>query len=340
MLFNSNLPLNNDFGIFSQEYRGETGLRVETTEDLGLKVINFRDRFFRLFLSRYMELLPSVIKYTSKSKNPEINGIDWVKVEVALRNGYLAVIGKNRLGVLNFLGYSQYPNATITTDTFFRNRLLTKKDITFIIPENLIPTGDMKQISFYDNSLTGDFIVLQNKTVNLQNDYQIIYHYAESLAEIVTSRYSLILQSKALTFLTGEPNDETNNQIASSLYNGFPYLKVSKLFDKDDSILTIENSTLANNLAELKREYQNQLNELNSMIGLDVLGVDKTSGVSDIEAVSGNPFSKSVANIYVDSRKRQIDLLNQKYLLDICVSFDNNVSSEISQYDFLEGDDK
>lgn len=333
--------LPNDFNFFSDNFRDETGLKQELNMDLGKKVVNFRNRFLRLFLFRYTELLPHLIKYRSKSGNDEvtrfIESVNWLKVEFGLRNGFQVVIGKNQVDLLSILGYSNNDNTFQNMQSYFRVNRLYKKNITFTLPNTLIPKNPIKEIIFENGGLTGDFVVLKNKPLTFGSDYEIIRHYAESLSEIVASRYSLIIQSKAQTILRGDVGDETINQITRDLYNGVPYLKTSPLFDPNEDIITINNATLSGNLVELKREYQNQQNELNSMLGVDVLGVDKSSGVSDIEAKSGNPFSKNISNVYIDGRQTALDRLNQRYDLDIECYYDNNVASELNNDNFLDG---
>lgn len=335
----------NNYGNLSVEYNGEKGLKVENSEDLELKVINFRNRFYNLFLSRYLELLPYVIKY-QVPQGDRASEIDWLKVEYGLRNNYLVCIGENRLGVLCVLGYATNFNTVSNPATFFVNQRLTSEDINFIIPEDMIPRSALDEnkprklleIVSSDNGTLGDFVVLRNKAISFQNDIQVIQHYAQSLSEIVASRFSLIIQSKVNTVLTGMNGNETLNQIISKMYNGAPFIKVTPEFNPQENIITLENDNVSLNLAELKREYQNQLNELNSMIGVDVLGVDKAAGVSDIEAKSGNPFSKNISNVYTETRNNALKLFNKRYGTNVTAVFDNNVSSEISSDSFIKED--
>src|SRR5699024_4314974 len=121
-------------------------------------------------------------------------------------------------------------------------------------------------------------------TLNYISDSEVIHHYTMELAELVLSRYSISMQAKINTFFMGESNDSTINQIIDDLYNGSPYIKVNHLFDPKDNIFTIQNENLATNFQELKREYQNKISELNNMLGINSLAVEKSSGVSDTEA--------------------------------------------------------
>ena len=74
----------------------------------------------------------------------------------------------------------------------------------------------MTEITDLDNAETGDFIVLKNKVINFISDYDIICHYADEMCEIISTRYSLIMQAKVNTFFSAEKYDEGINQIISN----------------------------------------------------------------------------------------------------------------------------
>ena len=92
-------------------------------------------------------------------------------------------------------------------------------------------------------------------------------------------------------------------------------------------------------LAELKREYQNTLNELNSILGFSTLGVDKESGVSEGESNSGKSYTTANGNIYLSSRNNACRLLNKRYGCDIHPVFDDNAISTLTIMNALGGDD-
>ena len=300
------------------------GLRESKNEDLKSRVVNHKERFIKLFEGRYRELLPSLIVY----KNND-TGIDFLKVENALRNGYQVVIGENVLGVLCIFGYVNTTDSIENPNDLLSQKILTKDDITFTIHEKLIPP-ELKEISRLDNCTTGNFVVLRNKTLNYVNDLEIVRHYTDELSEIVLSRFSLAMQAKINTFLIGDIGDETINQIAQDLYNGSPYVKVSTLFDVKDNIYTFNNQNLSTNFAELKREYQNKISELNNMLGINSLAVEKASGVSDTEAKSNRSYTVSNSNIFLEARNNPLKKLNKRYEKNIEAIYNDEVSSELA----------
>ena|SRR5699024_357437 len=299
------------------------------------KIVNHRDNFINLFKARYLEMLPSLIKYS----NSDTVSVDFMKVEVALRSGYDVVIGETTNESIQVIGYATSKKTTSNPADLFSDNLLRHGEINFTIPKHL-QLDYYKEISHFDSCRTGNFVVLRNKTIHYINDYEIIDHYTNELAEIVLSRYSISMQVKITTLFLGEPNDETLNQIISDIYNGNPYIKGSMLFDPEEQIYHMKNEGIAQNFQELKREYQNKISELNNMLGMNSLAVEKSSGVSDEEAKSNRSYTTSNANISLDGRNNGLCKLNKRYNLDIEAIYNDKVVSdfqELEQEKELEG---
>lgn len=302
------------------------GINKELNNELKEKVVLHRDNFFRLFVARYREMLPSLIKY----KNGHQTAVDFLKVEIALRNGFDVVIGRTSKNNIQVLGYVNTKMTNGNPEYLFASNTLSEKDIHFVIPEHLrLPY--YKEITYHDSCKTGDFVVLRNKTIQYVNDFEILDHYAKELAEIVMSRYSISMQVKITTLFLGTPGDESINQIISDIYNGNPYIKGSKLFDPDDQIYHLNNENIAQNFQELKREYQNKISELNNMLGLNSLAVEKSSGVSDTEANSNRAYTTSNANVYLDARNNALKKLNKRFDLKIVSMYNDEVLSEFAE---------
>ena len=101
------------------------------------KVVNHRDRFKQLFKARYLEMLPSLIKY----RNSRSVSIDFMKVEVALRNGYDVVIGETKNRNIMVIGYATSKKTTGDPGDLFSDNLLRHGEINFTIPEHLKQIG-------------------------------------------------------------------------------------------------------------------------------------------------------------------------------------------------------
>ena len=289
--------------------------------DLSKKVVDHRNRFYHFFINRYLEGLANLFYYNIKP-------FDKATLEIALREGYGVAVGVNKFNQLQVLGYiNNNQFAYNRPDLLLKPRRYTGSDINFVIPDELLPerarSKNFLEIWQWDNGQTGDFVVFWNKQINLTNDFEIIEHYASELAEIVASRFSLIMQAKVQTILTGDVGDETLNQMISAIYNGNPFVKLARTFDVDDHLIQINNADLANDLAELKTEYQNKIAELNSLFGINVLSVEKESGVSASESNGNLGFVNMNANIWLESRQKALNLLNERFHKNYSVSIDN-----------------
>ncbi|MEI2420871.1 hypothetical protein V6O07_11410, partial [Arthrospira platensis SPKY2] len=182
------------------------------------------------------------------------------------------MIGETRKRTLQVIGYTLSKQTNSDPSMLWETRSLKHNEIHFVIPEHL-RLSYYKEITLQDDCETGNFVVIRNKAINYVSDFEVIEHYVDELSEIVVSRYSISMQTKINTLFKGEVGDETINQLITDVYNGNPFISGSLLFDPEEQIYHMQNSGLASNFAELKREYQNKISELNNMLGINSLAV-------------------------------------------------------------------
>lgn len=308
-----------DFNTIEQSFK----------EKIKQRVVTHRNRFYKLIYNRYAEILPFTISYENIDERFKVN---LIQLESMLRHNYDVAIGEDVTGDIVILGYVNSNNKN-NFDYNYLPKTYTKKDINFIINEAYI-LPIYNQLNQFNKN--GNFIVIQNKVYNYINDYEIIEHYAEEIAEISLSRFSLILQAKVMTFFRGDLNGDDLEEVIDDLFNGAPAIKTSVQFDVNENIIRFDNGNITSTLTELKREFQNKLSELNSMLGLSSLGVDKESGVSDEEAQSNASFKKSNENIYLFARNNALKYLNERYEMNIHAEFSENMAKELSSLEKLE----
>lgn len=308
-----------DFNLIEQSFK----------EKIKQRVVTHRNRFYKLIYNRYAEILPFTISYENIDERFKV---DLIQLESMLRHNYNVAIGEDVTGDIVILGYVNLSNKN-NFDYHYLPKTYTKKDINFIINEAYI-LPEYTQLNQFNKN--GNFILIQNKVYNYINDYEIIEHYAEEIAEISLSRFSLILQAKVMTFFRGDLNGDDLEEVIDDLFNGAPAIKTSVQFDVNENIIRFDNGNITSTLTELKREFQNKLSELNSMLGLSSLGVDKESGVSDEEAQSNASFKKSNENIYLFARNNALKFLNERYEMNIHAEFSENMVKELSSLEKLE----
>lgn len=301
-------------------------LDTELSNALKSIVVKKKNDFVRLKTLKYKEILPVLITY----KGVLDTGIDIVKLEVMLRNGNDVVIGKNKNDVLCILGYVTTPFYESNPEIFYTEQTVKYEDIHFIVNDHVKPDPEnFEEISNHNKCTTGEFVVIRNKVLNYVNDFELVEYYVDTMAEIMLSRYSIILQTRVNTFLKGQRGDETINQVLSDVYNGMPFPKVTDLFDIEESVHSLNNN-YSNVLEDLKRELQNWISELNNEIGIQSLAVDKASGVNEVESKSNHASTSANANLYIKGRNEPLKKLNKRFGTELIAMYDDNVISEMS----------
>lgn len=307
-------------------------LEKTSTNKIAQRVINQREEMYSIIVGTYTEFLPLIINYSGL----EHHAISPIIVENLLRQGVGVAIGLTKDGNMALLGYVTKDRTTQYNGfTSYVTQPCKTGDIHFIIGKELrLPK--YQEITYHDNYKSGNFVVLYNKPYTFVNDYRIINTYAERLAEISMSRFSIYMQSKVSHVIKGEVDDQDTEQIANDLFNGKPYIKTTDYFDEDNIIEINSVSDIISALPELKREYQNNLAELNALLGLNTLGVDKESGVSNIEAQSNQSFKKANESIYLKARNEPLQWLNKKYNTNIKAEYNDLMVSELSSLEKLQ----
>lgn len=303
-------------------------------EKIKMRLVSHRNAVYRFFRNRYREFLPVVIGYTGLEKTK----IDPIQLEIWLRQGYGVAIGETKRGIM-ILGTVSRQSNIYSLSSNFSVAPMTSDDITYFINDKIRVKN--KEITFHDGYETGNMVVIYNKPYQLTNDFEIIDLYSERIAEIALSRFSIYMQAKIATVIRGESDDEDVEQLTQDLYNGSPFIETTLEFDPRQSVLSIDNgASVVGALPELKREYQNNIAELNNILGLSALGVDKASGVSEIEAQSNKAYQKANSNVYLKARNEKLKLLNDKFDLSIKAEYNDEIASELSSLEkvkILEG---
>lgn len=303
-------------------------------EKIKMRLVSHRNAVYRFFRNRYREFLPVVIGYTGL----ESTKIDPIQLEIWLRQGYGVAVGETTRGIM-ILGTVPRQSNIYSLSSNYSVAPMTTNDITYFINEKIRVKN--KEITYHDGYESGNMVVIYNKPYQLTNDFEIIDLYSERIAEIALSRFSIYMQAKIATVIRGESDDEDVEQLTQDLYNGSPFIETTLEFDPRQSVLSIDNgASVVGALPELKREYQNNIAELNNILGLSALGVDKASGVSEIEAQSNKAYQKANSNVYLKSRNEKFKLLNDKFDLSIKAEYADEIASELSSLEkvkILEG---
>ncbi|QHJ83182.1 MAG: hypothetical protein [Caudoviricetes sp.] len=297
------VPIDNDY---------DDGVEISQKDKATQMVIRQRNAYRKIVFSRYHEIILNIRDYINVPVS-----FNKLKCEYFLRNGLAVAVGKDAVGTFQLLGTVNDTNTVTNSFTPYGINELTGKDINFILPKRLIPPdlSNYKEITELDNAKTGDFVILRNKPFTFTNDMAIINFYADRLAELMASRLSLILQAKVTSVIPVENgNSEDADQIVANLMNGAPYLIMNKdRMRLKDMVVTIGDSSIPERIKTLKTAFNDEQNELNNLLGINTVGVDKASGVSEKEADSNNDYVTSTTNMYIRGVQHGLDLYNARF---------------------------
>lgn len=278
-------------------------------------VNDYVETWKNLKIGKMMEILPYLIKWT----NAPIT-LDTVKCEYYLRNGMNIAIGYNAVGELVLLGYIKTNLTSSNVELIYPVKDQLTNNIFWTVPEHLRPI-EPKELTH--QNLDGNYVIIRNKDIMYSSDLCVILNAMVPLGECVRTRLSLLMQGKNNTFIVGEEGDIDIDKMVNTIYQGSPFPKIGVFFSPEEQIIELSGADKLTGITEVKRAYENLLNELYADLGLPVLGVDKESGVTDEEAQSSNAITSSVGAVYLMSRQRPLDLLNHVWGFGIKVSYNN-----------------
>lgn len=295
------------------------------------KVIFQKNIAFKMFVAKYMELLPSIRKYSTE----KIKSIDFSSLEISLKNGKSPVIARSSIGKYVFCGFTS-KKSNLENDFYRRNQ----NDIQFFIDKKLFP-HEMKEIVFYDDCQSGDFIVLKDKKTEYMSDYEIIVYHANLISEIELTRLSLFMQAKISTFFTKESEDDVDiDTMIAALYYGAPAISLTNAVDIEDIIHQYDNGNTSELLDNMKRQYQNVYSECNTMLSIPNVAVEKESGVSNVEATGNEPFTNIISDSYISIVQECFDKLNNRFGdCDVLVSYNTDTLKKIKSLENGDNND-
>src|SRR5699024_2041456 len=120
-------------------------IEKELNKSLKERIVQHKERFIRIFKARYLEVLPSLIKYN----NADPISVDFMKVEVALRNGYDVVIGETANRTIQVIGYATSNQSMNNLCYLFSRVFLRHVYINIVMPEYL-------QLNYYKERTNED----------------------------------------------------------------------------------------------------------------------------------------------------------------------------------------
>lgn len=288
-------------------HRNET--RKDTDENLyGDNFATMEQDYYNIYVDYFTNLVLNLITYENAPDT-----LDERFLEFNLRYyGYarvggvdkdnVFVLGQNQNGEygLNALGslidQSTIPNPFSVDDS--------TKDLSYLTRMNYQDKNDgyvtiCNKYNYYMAGLMTTF-----------TDMQLVDRVSKSLAKIKASEMRNIdLMKQQFIGLTKNKN-LTANQVFQQIQEGKSFIGVDSDLGDITSILDVTDFNIQDYLPSLKTAWNNEVSELLTMLGIDTVGVDKKERLVAMEAAANAQLTEASANVYLQARNQQLEILN------------------------------
>ena len=111
----------------------------------------------------------------------------------------------------------------------------------------------------------------------------------------------------------------------SQIAQGVPVVQIdADQVDNINDIIQVANLTPPNFLPQLKDAWNNEIDELLTILGINNVGVDKKERLVASEADSNSQLIEASGNIYLEARNRQLKLINEVFGTNIKAVFNQD----------------
>lgn len=180
------------------------------------------------------------------------------------------------------------------------------------------------------------YVTLTNKynyylagLMSTYTDVQLIDRVAKSLAKIKASEMRNVdLMKQQYIGLTKNKN-LTANQIYQQMYQGQSFINIDADLGDISNILDVTDFNIHDYLASLKDAWNNEIDELLTMLGINTVGIDKKERLVAMEAAANAQLTEASANVYLQSRNQQLEILNAVLGTHITAAFNQHAFQQL-----------
>lgn len=164
---------------------------------------------------------------------------------------------------------------------------------------------------------TAGYVTLTNKynfylsgIMSTFTDIQLINRVSKSLAKIKASEMRNVdLMKQQYVGLTKNKN-LTANQIYQQIQEGQSFIGIDSDLGDIANVLDVTDFNIHDYLGSLKTAWNNEVSELLTMLGINTVGVDKKERLVSMEAEANAQLTEASANVYLQARNQQLEILN------------------------------
>lgn len=162
-------------------------------------------------------------------------------------------------------------------------------------------------------------------------DFALTQRTAYTLAHIKATEVFNMNQMKVPFVAFTKDKNLTAQNIWEGINAGLPLVVIDKELGDLDSVIKVADLNIPNFLPELKDQWNNELSEMLTMLGINNVGVDKKERLVKSEVDANSQLIEASGNIYLDARNNQLALINEVFGTNIKAVFNQEAYMQLVQ---------
>lgn len=160
-------------------------------------------------------------------------------------------------------------------------------------------------------TLTNKYNYYMSGLMSTFTDMQLIDRVSKSLAKIKASEMRNVDMMKQQFIGLTKNKNLTANQVYQQMQEGQSFIGIDEDLGDITRVLDVTDFNIHDYLASLKTAWNNEVSELLTMLGINTVGVDKKERLISMEAEANAQLTEASANVYLQARNQQLEILNE-----------------------------
>nr|DAG25321.1 MAG TPA: upper collar protein [Caudoviricetes sp.] len=160
-------------------------------------------------------------------------------------------------------------------------------------------------------TLTNKYNYYMSGLMGTFTDMQLIDRVSKSLAKIKASEMRNVDMMKQQFIGLTKNKNLTANQVYQQIQEGQSFIGIDEDLGDITRVLDVTDFNIHDYLASLKTAWNNEVSELLTMLGINTVGVDKKERLVSMEAEANAQLTEASANVYLQARNQQLEILNE-----------------------------
>lgn len=287
--------------------------------------------YFYIYNQYLQDLLINLIKYENAPRTLDQRFLEW-----QLRNFGVAAVAATDKNHIALLGGDKsdsengYWSSVIKLGMFGYLTAPQSQQNPFNPSDSNDKLEYITQLNYQE--LKKGYVVIPNKFNFYFNygfngvitDFNQVWRIAKTLSLIKALELANTDQMRQQYVFFVKNGNLTGKNIIEQIQQGVKAIGIDSDVTDISSLVQFNSFDIQNFLPALKEQWNNELNEFLTMLGINTVGVDKKERLVATEAVANAQLTEASANIYLEARQEQMDLINEICGTEIKVSFNQD----------------